>query len=111
MTMLQNRRAVVGQPTPLIDGIEKVTGTAKYTADLPIADALIGRILRSPVSPARRARRRHRRGLRPDLWRLADCDERIPAGARACALSRRAAGGGCGGGCGNGRRGIGFNSL
>ena len=51
--MLQNRRAVVGQPTPLIDGIEKVTGTAKYTADLPIADALIGRILRSPVSHAR----------------------------------------------------------
>jgi 4-hydroxybenzoyl-CoA reductase subunit alpha len=35
---------------PLIDGIEKVTGHARYTADLDHADALIGRILRSPVS-------------------------------------------------------------
>jgi len=35
---------------PLIDGIEKVTGRAKYTADLEHADALVGRILRSPVS-------------------------------------------------------------
>ncbi|HLA20141.1 MAG TPA: 4-hydroxybenzoyl-CoA reductase subunit alpha [Pseudolabrys sp.] len=35
---------------PLIDGIEKVTGRAKYTADLDHANALVGRILRSPVS-------------------------------------------------------------
>ncbi|HWP25474.1 MAG TPA: 4-hydroxybenzoyl-CoA reductase subunit alpha [Xanthobacteraceae bacterium] len=35
---------------PLIDGIEKVTGRAKYTADLDRADALVGRILRSPIS-------------------------------------------------------------
>ena len=35
---------------PLIDGIEKVTGSARYTADLDHADALVGRILRSPVS-------------------------------------------------------------
>ena len=35
---------------PLIDGIEKVTGRAKYTADLDRANALVGRILRSPVS-------------------------------------------------------------
>jgi 4-hydroxybenzoyl-CoA reductase subunit alpha len=35
---------------PLIDGIEKVTGRAHYTADLAHADALIGRIFRSPVS-------------------------------------------------------------
>lgn len=35
---------------PLIDGIEKVTGKAKYTADLDHADALVGRIFRSPVS-------------------------------------------------------------
>ncbi len=37
---------------PLIDGIEKVTGRALYTADLDHADALVGRILRSPVSHA-----------------------------------------------------------
>lgn len=35
---------------PLIDGIEKVTGKALYTADLDHADALVGRIFRSPVS-------------------------------------------------------------
>ena len=35
---------------PLIDGIEKVTGRALYTADLDHAGALVGRILRSPVS-------------------------------------------------------------
>ena len=40
----------VGRPTPLIDGIEKVTGRARYTADLPFSDALVGRILRSPVA-------------------------------------------------------------
>ncbi|MEP7182906.1 MAG: molybdopterin cofactor-binding domain-containing protein, partial [Betaproteobacteria bacterium] len=39
-----------GQRTPLIDGIEKVTGRARYTADLPFPDALVGRILRSPVA-------------------------------------------------------------
>ena len=35
---------------PLIDGVEKVTGRARYTADLDHAGALVGRILRSPVS-------------------------------------------------------------
>jgi 4-hydroxybenzoyl-CoA reductase subunit alpha len=35
---------------PLIDGVEKVTGRARYTADLDNTGALIGRIFRSPVS-------------------------------------------------------------
>jgi len=35
---------------PLIDGIEKVTGRARYTADLDRTGALIGAIFRSPVS-------------------------------------------------------------
>ena len=35
---------------PLIDGIDKVTGRARYTADLMHADALVGRIFRSPIS-------------------------------------------------------------
>ena len=37
---------------PLVDGIDKVTGRARYTADLDRAGALIGRIYRSPVSHA-----------------------------------------------------------
>ncbi len=43
----------VGQPVPLVDGIEKVTGKAKYTGDLGTEDCLVGRILRSPVSHGR----------------------------------------------------------
>src|SRR6266508_6069189 len=44
------RERTVGQRTPLIDGIEKVTGRARYTADLPVGEALVGRILRSPIA-------------------------------------------------------------
>ncbi len=44
------RERVVGRRTPLLDGIEKVTGRAKYTADLPCGEALVGRILRSPIA-------------------------------------------------------------
>ena len=44
------RVRTVGQPQPLIDGVEKVTGRAWYTADLPAAQALTGVVLRSPVA-------------------------------------------------------------
>jgi 4-hydroxybenzoyl-CoA reductase subunit alpha len=44
------RERCVGRATPLADGIEKVTGRARYTADLPAGEALVGRILRSPVA-------------------------------------------------------------
>ena len=37
---------------PLIDGVEKVTGRARYTADLDHAGALVGAIFRSPASHA-----------------------------------------------------------
>jgi len=40
----------VGQRTPLIDGIEKVTGRARYTADIPFGETLVGKILRSPIA-------------------------------------------------------------
>lgn len=39
--------------TPLIDGIDKVTGRARYTADLDHDGALVGRILRSPLGHGR----------------------------------------------------------
>jgi 4-hydroxybenzoyl-CoA reductase subunit alpha len=42
----------VGIRQPLIDGVEKVTGRARYTADLPAAGALVGAILRSPLAHA-----------------------------------------------------------
>ena len=42
----------VGARLPFVDGVEKVTGTARYTADLPADGALFGKILRSPYAHA-----------------------------------------------------------
>ena len=41
-----------GDRLPLVDGIEKVTGKAQYTADLDDRGALVGAILRSPYAHA-----------------------------------------------------------
>ncbi|MDP3082886.1 MAG: 4-hydroxybenzoyl-CoA reductase subunit alpha, partial [Rubrivivax sp.] len=49
----RSRGHAAGQRTPLIDGIEKVTGRARYTADLPLGPTLVGAILRSPVAHGR----------------------------------------------------------
>ena len=43
---------MVGRRAPLIDGIEKVSGRAQYTADIAHRDALAGRIYRSPYAHA-----------------------------------------------------------
>lgn len=43
----------VGRRTPLVDGVDKVTGKARYTADITRRDALVGRILRSPIAHGR----------------------------------------------------------
>jgi len=43
---------MIGKHVPLIDGLEKVTGRAEYTADLAHKGALVGRIYRSPYSHA-----------------------------------------------------------
>jgi 4-hydroxybenzoyl-CoA reductase subunit alpha len=40
----------IGQRRPLVDGVEKVSGAARYTADLPAPNALVGRIGRSAVA-------------------------------------------------------------
>lgn len=42
----------IGVPTPLVDGVEKVTGRARYTADIACDGALVGKILRSPYAHA-----------------------------------------------------------
>ena len=52
MTALDQTRRAKRPGVPLIDGIEKVTGKARYTADLDHTDALVGRIFRSSVSHA-----------------------------------------------------------
>ena len=43
----------IGVRTPLVDGAEKVTGRARYTADLQPGPALVGAIGRSTVAHAR----------------------------------------------------------
>src|ERR1039458_7252311 len=43
----------VGVRTPPIDGVDKVTGKDKFTADLPSQGTLCGRVLRSPLPHAR----------------------------------------------------------
>ncbi|MBW7849601.1 MAG: 4-hydroxybenzoyl-CoA reductase subunit alpha [Rhodospirillales bacterium] len=53
MNALSPKNGRIGARTPLIDGIEKVTGKAKYTADLTAPDALVGAILRSPIPHGR----------------------------------------------------------
>lgn len=45
-------KAMIGRRSPLIDGIEKVTGKALYTADLDHTGASVGRIFRSPYAHA-----------------------------------------------------------
>lgn len=40
---------VVGRPTPRIEGEEKVTGTALYSADVALPGVLWGKVLRSPI--------------------------------------------------------------
>jgi 4-hydroxybenzoyl-CoA reductase subunit alpha len=53
MTVHIPKNGKIGARTPLVDGVEKVTGKAKYTADIAAPGALVGRILRSPVAHAR----------------------------------------------------------
>jgi len=44
---------VLGQPIGRVDGVQKVTGEAPYTADLPLEGVLWGKALHSPYAHAR----------------------------------------------------------
>ena len=48
----EDRLSVVGAPVHRVDGIEKVTGRAKFTVDLAVPGMLEGRVLRSPYPHA-----------------------------------------------------------
>src|SRR5580765_6947794 len=45
--------SVVGNSVPRVDGADKVTGRAKYVADLIIPGMIEGKFLRSPYAHAR----------------------------------------------------------
>ncbi len=51
--MKQRQFKYVGQNIPRVDGVDKVTGKAKFTGDLVIPGMLFGKILRSPYPHAR----------------------------------------------------------
>ncbi|MFQ5850986.1 MAG: xanthine dehydrogenase family protein molybdopterin-binding subunit [Candidatus Binatia bacterium] len=51
--MARRKLSFVGQNVPRVDGIDKVTGKAKFTGDLVIPGMLHGKILRSPYPHAR----------------------------------------------------------
>ena len=51
--MAEKRLKVVGHNVPRVDGVDKVTGKAKFTGDLVIPGMLYGRILRSAHPHAR----------------------------------------------------------
>ena len=44
---------VVGTSVPRVDGANKVTGRARYVADLALPGTLVGKVLRSPHAHAR----------------------------------------------------------
>src|SRR5437762_3570906 len=44
---------IIGTAAPRVDGIEKVTGRAKYTGDMVVPGMLEGKFLRSPYAHAR----------------------------------------------------------
>ncbi|NIO10885.1 MAG: molybdopterin-dependent oxidoreductase, partial [Deltaproteobacteria bacterium] len=46
-------QSVIGASIGRVEGVEKVSGAAKYAADVPYPDALWGKILRSPYAHAR----------------------------------------------------------
>ena len=98
----------IGGYVPMIDGPEKVSGRAKYTADILGAGQLAGRIYRSPYSHGEIVDVDVSEALKlPGVKAIvtgADCDKgfgvlpiartRISAGARQSALPRRAGRGG-----------------
>jgi CO/xanthine dehydrogenase Mo-binding subunit len=53
MSTIQKTFSVVGSSVPRVDGVDKVTGNAKYTGDLRIPGMIEGKFLRSPYAHAR----------------------------------------------------------
>jgi CO/xanthine dehydrogenase Mo-binding subunit len=50
---MATRTFAVGRSLPRVDGVEKVTGRARYVADITLPGLLVARVLRSPYAHAR----------------------------------------------------------
>ena len=53
MNIAQRTFAIVGSSVPRVDGVDKVTGRAKYAGDLSVPGMIEGKFLRSPYAHAR----------------------------------------------------------
>src|SRR6266702_1844956 len=53
MVQEQRKFSIIGNSVQRVDGIDKVTGKAKYVADLVIPGMSAGKFLRSPYAHAR----------------------------------------------------------
>ena len=53
MSVARETLRVVGTSVPRVDGADKVTGRARYVADLALPGTLVGKVLRSPHAHAR----------------------------------------------------------
>ncbi|HEX7229444.1 MAG TPA: hypothetical protein VF452_03550, partial [Candidatus Binatia bacterium] len=53
MSETPRKFSIVGQSIPRVDGVDKVTGRAKYTGDLLVPGMVEGKFLRSPYAHAR----------------------------------------------------------
>ncbi len=47
---MASAKQVVGNPTPRVEGELKVSGQAKYAADVTLPGMLWGKLLRSPIA-------------------------------------------------------------
>ena len=50
---MASSKQVVGNPTPRVEGELKVSGQAKYAADVALPGMLWGKLLRSPIASGR----------------------------------------------------------
>jgi xanthine dehydrogenase molybdopterin-binding subunit B len=92
--MSKRQLKYVGHSVPRVDGIEKVTGKAKFLGDLMIPGMLYGKILRSSYP--------HARILsidtsKAEAWRECSHLQRSAGDCREQSSLRRRAGGGAGG--------------
>src|SRR3972149_4623588 len=53
VVLKEEEYSIIGKPLPRVDARAKVTGEAKYAADIEVADMLWGAIKRSPYPHAR----------------------------------------------------------
>ena len=89
--MAKRELKYVGHSVPRVDGVEKVTGKAKFVGDIAVPGMLYGKILRSPYPHARirsidatrsRSVARSRRGADRGGHRRSQSDLQRPTGDR-----------------------------